>query len=68
MKEICIICDQSTGNAGIMDGSIHDVDGVGPYCEECFDKLPSELKDNEDSIEDSIVIMAEAGTLHDFSE
>ena len=43
--EMCVICDDATGNAGIMDGSLFDIDGVGPYCSDCYEKLPDELKD-----------------------
>jgi len=47
-KEICIICDQETGNAGILDGSLFDVEGGGPYCDECWEKLADDLKDDNE--------------------
>lgn len=48
--ETCIICDCETGNAGQYDGSLYDIDLNGPYCQECFDKLPEEIKEENDKI------------------
>ncbi len=36
-EEMCFICDQPTGRAGIHDDSLYAEDGTGPYCEECWD-------------------------------
>lgn len=47
MKELCVICDQETGRAGIHDDSMFPVlklnygyiecgDTVGPLCEDCY--------------------------------
>jgi len=35
--EMCFICDEATGNAGVHDGSLFGEDGRGPYCEGCWD-------------------------------
>jgi len=36
--ERCFKCDEPTGRAGKGDDSLYDSDGVGPYCQECYDK------------------------------
>ena len=38
MEEYCSECDSKTGRAGISDDSIF-VDGIGPLCEECQERL-----------------------------
>jgi hypothetical protein len=38
--EYCTICGQETGMGGLLDGSLYDHNGEGPYCDECFDALP----------------------------
>ena len=53
--ERCFICDNPTGRAGIVEDSLYDKAGCGPYCEPCWDEstnfqavvyeiLPSTLK------------------------
>jgi hypothetical protein len=37
-EEICFICGDPTGKAGIADDSLYTDIGDGPYCEECWDK------------------------------
>jgi predicted amidophosphoribosyltransferase len=36
-KELCFICDEPTGRAGITDDSLYFDVGDGPYCEDCWD-------------------------------
>lgn len=35
--EHCIRCDEPTGNAGESDDSLYGENGVGPYCDSCFE-------------------------------
>jgi hypothetical protein len=46
--EYCCECDQATGNAGRMDGSLFAAH-QGPFCEDCWGELPGKLaEENEE--------------------
>lgn len=46
--EICIECNDATGNAGKGEGShyLDEDQEDGPYCWECFEELSEEQKDD----------------------
>ncbi len=46
MIEICIICDEPTGRAGQWEDSLYDSNGVGPYCEGCYQCVVGEENDD----------------------
>ena len=35
--ELCIVCDEPTGRAGIHEDSLFTEEGIGPHCEFCFE-------------------------------
>lgn len=37
MVEECMVCHEPTGKAGRDDDSLYTPNGVGPWCEQCFD-------------------------------
>lgn len=46
--ERCFLCDEPTGRAGRADDSLYDEDGLGPYCEGCWDAaIDAALKNAE---------------------
>lgn len=45
--ERCVVCDEPTGKAGKADDSLY-VDGNGPYCEDCYEKIIQSISDEED--------------------
>ena len=37
MAEECMVCHEPTGKAGRGEDSLYTPNGVGPWCEQCFD-------------------------------
>ena len=37
MVEECMVCHEPTGKAGRDEDSLYTPNGVGPWCEQCFD-------------------------------
>lgn len=43
-KEFCCNCGAETDKAGPGEDSLFDIEGDGPYCEECWDALSGYLR------------------------
>lgn len=46
--EYCFTCGEATGNPGRGDGSLYDTDDDGPYCSECWEKLTSHFRGEDE--------------------
>ena len=44
--ELCCECNSPTGRAGRGEDSIYYLDGLGPFCEDCHDRLGADVIDN----------------------
>ena len=50
--ERCFSCDDPTGHAGAGDGSLYDELGLGPYCQDCWDKQQAGFIANDGTADD----------------
>ena len=58
--ERCFSCDDPTGHAGAGDGSLYDELGLGPYCQDCWDKQQAGFIANDGTADDLRRQLAEA--------
>jgi len=66
--ERCFSCDDPTGHAGAGDGSLYDELGLGPYCQDCWDKQQAGFIANDGTADDLRRQLAEAKAARDTAE